>query len=426
MTEPQPRAGTVAALILTTLVALAIGASGGVTGVPAERLYFEALRLIEEGNEKKALQLLLAVPMAPEVDLAHGSYTDIAHRRELIQLLINEGLSGLDPGFKIDKFGQALKARALTRAAEIYIRQRDYEAAIDAAQRAQLAEPDYPMAYCRAAEAYREKGDLAEAIKQANKAYLKSPTYVEYRRTYASVIARDAARLHQQGETGKARLAFEFALQIDPLNPETLCRYGWLLFCGKELPFELDDGEENNAAVRRYAQFNGLYMMLQAVRLAPEMAAYHLQLGQAYEALGQTEDAAGCYERAVELEPENLEALRGAARAAVRLQACESAIEHLTKAVRINPDDALTHALLAEAYRCAGVPKKAVQEARTAVRLDPEAPRAHYELGMALLQRGQRGQAREPLEAALSLDPNGEVGLRAKARLVQLDADPTG
>ena len=425
MTERRARNWLGPVVALAAAAAWSGSLQAAAAGPPAERLYFDALRLIDEGNDQKALQLLQEVPTAPEVDLAHGSYRDIAHRRELIQLLINEGLSGLDPGFKIDKFGQALKARALTRVAEIYLRQKNHESAIDAAKRAQLAEPDYPMAYCRAAQAYQESGDLPSAIKQANQAYLKSPTYVEYRRMYASVIARDAARLHEQGETGKARIAFEFALQIDPLNPEALCRYGWLLFTGKEMPFAPGDGEETTAAVRRYGQFDGLYLMLQATKLAPDVAGYHLQLGRAYEALGRTEDAARSYERATQLDPTSPEAFLASARVFLTLQAYDSAIAHLTTAAALDPNSAAAHALLAQAYRRKGESKKAVDEAKTAVQLGAEDAEAHYELGMALLYRGQRGQAREPLERALSLDPNGDVGLRAKVQLMQLDADPS-
>ncbi|MGD8237035.1 MAG: tetratricopeptide repeat protein [Armatimonadota bacterium] len=396
-------------------------AGPAVARVPAEGCYFEALRQLEVGKTKQALRWLRRAIVAPQVSMARGAYRHIAHRRELVQLLINEGVSGADPSFNIEKFHQALVARAHTRIAEILMQQGEFEEAARELERGKLADPDYPMAACRLAQAHLALGDPAAAIKEAKAAWLTSPLYTEYRRTYATAVARSAAKLYTHGETGKARLSFEFALQIDPLNPETLSDYGWLLFSGEEeLPFRVSESAEK--AIRKYTRSQALYMMQQATVLAPGVAGYHLQLGRAYQLLGERDKAIASHRRAAEAEPANPDARLAAARATLADGDSAAALEHLREARRRRPDDVAVHTELAAAYRRQGDATRATRSAEDALDLDASNARAHYELALSHLARGQESLAILQLERARALAPNKRVGLQARSRLAQLGA----
>ncbi len=388
---------------------------------PAEGCYFEGIRLVEAGKTKPALDMFRRAIIAPQVNMGNAAYRHIAHRRELMQLLINEGVSGEDPSFNIEKFHQALVARAHTRIAEILMANAQFEEAIHELGRAQLADPDYPMAACRLAQAQLATGDPAGAIRNAKNAWLISPLYTEYRRTYATTVARNAATLYNQGETGKARLSFEFALEIDPLNPETLSDYGWLLFSGKEeLPFRVS--EETEQAIRKYTRSQALYMMQQAAELAPDVAAYHLQLGRAYQTMGEDDSAAECFRHAGQVEPANVDARLAAARALLAAGDPSAALEHLRDAQRRRPSDPEVLAALAAAYRAKGDFGQAVRVAQEAIALDANHAQAHYELGLSHLARGDESQAILELQRARALANDEHVGLLARARLVQLGA----
>jgi tetratricopeptide (TPR) repeat protein len=374
---------------------------------------------MEQGNAKKALALLRRATLAPGVHMPTGAYRDVAHRRELMQLLINEGVSGVDPSFNIEKFHQALVARSHTRIAEILVHEGDFEEAARELGRAKLADPDYPMAPCRLAQVHLALGDPAVAIKEAKQAWLSSPLYTEYRRTYATAVARSAAKLYTQGETGKAHLSFEFALQIDPLNPETLSDYGWLLFTGEEeLPFRVS--EEAERAIRKYTRSQALYMMQQATQLAPDVAGYHLQLGRAYQLMGQRDMAAACCERAAGVEPANADARLAAARALLDSGAPALALKQLGEALRQRPDDVAVYTELAAAYRAHGDPARAARCAEQAIDLDASNARARYELGLARLALGHRSDAILELQRARALASDAHIGLLARTRLAQL------
>jgi len=146
------RGGMILALVAALL--LAVSASAAHAAVPAEGCYFEGLRLMEAGKPKPALQWLRRTLVAPQVNLATGAYRHIAHRRELMQLLINEGVSGADPSFNIEKFHQALVARAHTRIAEMLMRDAAFDEAARELERAKLADPSSP---CRSIHSTRKR-----------------------------------------------------------------------------------------------------------------------------------------------------------------------------------------------------------------------------------------------------------------------------
>jgi len=393
---------------------------------PAERRYFKAMELLEQGRVGLAIEYLQQVATAPEVDLGTGKYKDIAYRKELVQLLVNEGLIGLDPSFNLANFAEALRARAHTRLGEIYTARGRYDQALAELKRATLSDPEYPMGHCRAAQALLARrsadpqGDLTAAIKAAKQAYLLSPTYVEYRRTYATAVAKEATGLYDKGETGKARMAYEFAFQIDPLNPEALAQYGWLLYLGKEQPLSADD--PGARAIREYTKFNGIYFIQQATRLAPSNAHYHMLLGQAYEREGQWELALESYKLAMKAADRSLEAALGAARALNALAAYESAIAALEGAPGANGSPQ-AWAELAAAYRGNGQYGPAAEAAQVAIRAHADSARGHYELGLALRCQGRSDDALTAFEQADRLDPTGDVGLKSRVQLLHLKSE---
>ncbi|MFQ6133408.1 MAG: tetratricopeptide repeat protein [Armatimonadota bacterium] len=384
---------------------------------PAERRYFNGMRFLEDGREGLAIEYLEKVARAPEVDLGTGKYKDIAFRKELVQLLVNEGVTGLDPSFNIANFGEALRARAHTRLGEIHMARGDYDRALSELKRATLSDPEYPMGHCRTAQVLLAKGDLTAAIKAAKQAYLLSPTYGEYRRTYATAVAKEATGLYEKGQTGLARMAYEFAFQIDPLNPEAMAEYGWLLYVGKEQRVTADD--PGARAIREYTKFKGVYLIEQATQMAPSNPRYHLMLGRVYDREAQWKLSLASYKRALETANGSLEAALGAARAFNGLGAFESAIAMVRQAARAE-NDAEAYVELAAAYRGNEQYGAAVASAQDAINADERSARAHYECGLALRCQGRTEGALAAFRRAEQLDPKGEIGLKSRVQMLQL------
>jgi len=83
----------------------------------------------------------------------------------------------------------------------------------------------------------------------------------------------------------------------------------------------------------------------------------------------------------------------------------DAAVVQFREAVRIDPNAAVAHTMLAWALLMDNDPQAALPEARKAAAQAPTLPLAQLSLGRALLESGDVGAATPVLEAALTLDP---------------------
>lgn len=93
------------------------------------------------------------------------------------------------------------------------------------------------------------------------------------------------------------------------------------------------------------------------------------------------------------------------------------AVEHLTRAVTENPNDAQAYAYLGTAYGKLKMPDKAAECLQQAVRLAPQAVQLRFNLGMALELAGKRAEAVDSYRQALALDGGYDRARQALARL---------
>jgi Flp pilus assembly protein TadD len=81
------------------------------------------------------------------------------------------------------------------------------------------------------------------------------------------------------------------------------------------------------------------------------------------------------------------------------------AMEHLKKALLINPDDAEVHHNLGIYYGRLGEYERAGMELQTALKLDPENAKARYNLGNVHDRQGSYGEAEAEYRAAVEINP---------------------
>jgi tetratricopeptide (TPR) repeat protein len=169
-----------------------------------------------------------------------------------------------------------------------------------------------------------------------------------------------------------------------------------------------------------------------ATQLAPDNAEYHAHLGVALSArmpeLGFMQQAmvAGkmrkAFERALELDPKNFNALVGLAR--YFANAPEIAGGNLTKAAEFATRLKELSPFFGESElgRIAERSEKladALAHYETAAQLKPEAAGAQFNCGRILAKLGKKDDARARFETALKLNPNFDA---AKKALTELDA----
>jgi tetratricopeptide (TPR) repeat protein len=149
----------------------------------------------------------------------------------------------------------------------------------------------------------------------------------------------------------------------------------------------------------------------QAVRDDPQSAAAWGELGDRYRAHVWVIEAAACYERAEELDPENF--LWPYLRAkCLRLDEPEVAAEGFARALQLDPEYAPAHLFYGHTLVNLGRFEEAGREFEAALELDPTSAGALLGLGQLAISEGRHEEAREHLERAKELDPSdGRVQL---------------
>lgn len=142
-----------------------------------------------------------------------------------------------------------------------------------------------------------------------------------------------------------------------------------------------------------------------ALEIDPDAAEGHYNYGIALQGLGRTEDAVTCYERAVSLKPEYAEAHNNLGVALHDLKRSEEAIESYHRALQIAPDYAESHNNLAVLYLDLERPGDAEASCRQAVQYKPDYAEAHNNLGIALQNLGKFEDAIGSHCRALELQP---------------------
>jgi tetratricopeptide (TPR) repeat protein len=143
-----------------------------------------------------------------------------------------------------------------------------------------------------------------------------------------------------------------------------------------------------------------------AVAIAPNVAAFHGNLAEAYRGLGQLDRAAGCNRLALQLRPDYAEA---AANLGVVLMAQgkhQAAADSFRQALAIKPDVAAVHNNLGNALRLAGDKEAARTAYERSVELDPGSAEAQTNLGQLLVEKGDADKALAYCREAVRLNPN--------------------
>ena len=129
-------------------------------------------------------------------------------------------------------------------------------------------------------------------------------------------------------------------------------------------------------------------------------------MGNTRHALGHSEEAIACYEKALEINPEYAEVHYNYGISLQSLSRSQEAIEHYQEAVRIKPDFAKAHYACGVALQALGRQQQAVEEFQHVQRLKPDNFEAYYKCGVSLQALGRSREAVEHFEKALRINPD--------------------
>lgn len=142
-----------------------------------------------------------------------------------------------------------------------------------------------------------------------------------------------------------------------------------------------------------------------AVEQAPQDAAAHVALAEAYTEAGETEKALEAYRRAAELDPRSQAALEGIAYTLLALERLAEAVEAFDQALENDPGAASAHHGLGYAHARLGESPRAEAEYRKAIELGPAPAVSHMRLGELHATQGRAAEAEKEFQRAAELAP---------------------
>jgi tetratricopeptide (TPR) repeat protein len=142
----------------------------------------------------------------------------------------------------------------------------------------------------------------------------------------------------------------------------------------------------------------------EAIRLRPDDGPTHFNLGTALGRQGKLDEAIVEYREAIRLQPDYAYAHSNLGLALLAQGKVDEAVIELRKATRLKPDFA--HANLGNALRRQGKLDEAIAEYREAIRLQPDDHIGHYNLGDILRSQGKLDEAIVEYREAIRLQPD--------------------
>ena len=143
----------------------------------------------------------------------------------------------------------------------------------------------------------------------------------------------------------------------------------------------------------------------QAVKLAPERALFHANLGETYRGLARLDEAVASLRRALALQPDFPAALTSLGVALAAQHRTEEAQVCFQRALALRPNAAETHNHLGNVYKEQGLFGQAIACYRQAIALRPNFTDAYNELGNCLRVQRKFAEALVAYQQALALNP---------------------
>ncbi|RLA92866.1 MAG: hypothetical protein DRG25_05550, partial [Deltaproteobacteria bacterium] len=145
--------------------------------------------------------------------------------------------------------------------------------------------------------------------------------------------------------------------------------------------------------------------------LAPDSDEIHQKLAFVYQQLGDTKKAREGFQKALALNPENVNAYIGLGDISREEKKYDEAIKHYSQAKKIAPKNGEARIKLAETYKEAGKLNKASEEIEEVFDIgtgfsSPNLLKAHYLMADILSKKGDFKKAKIHLEKAIEIDPD--------------------
>jgi tetratricopeptide (TPR) repeat protein len=307
----------------------------------------------------------------------------------------------------------------------------EYRAAID-------ADPTSAYLTSGLAELYAKTGRIRDAVVEAQDIIKRNPNNLEARRLLGRIYLRSLGDMQAgSGSESVLKLAIEQYEQIVRLQPDSMDDH---LLLGRLYRLNNDlqkaEGEfktavklqpESEEAVTTLAYlYNELgdtaraTQVLSSVPNTQKSAKLYSALGYTYEQQKQFKNAIEAYRHAIELDRDNLDAIRGLAQNLLNDGQADAALQQYKVIADANPEDAQTYVRIAEIYRKQGKFDLALDNLKKAETMVQDSVEVPYNIAAIYQAQGRYDEAipimRDLLKKSEKADgkySNGEKSNRA-------------
>jgi tetratricopeptide (TPR) repeat protein len=307
----------------------------------------------------------------------------------------------------------------------------EYRAAID-------ADPTSAYLTSGLAELYAKTGRIRDAVVEAQDIIKHNPNNLEARRLLGRIYLRSLGDMQAgSGSESVLKLAIDQYEQIIRLQPDSMDDHlllGRLYRLNNDLQkaenefktaVKLQPGSEEAVTTLAYL-YNELgdtaraTQVLSSVPNAERSAKLYSALGYTYEQQKQYKNAVEAYRHAIELDRDNLDAIRGLAQNLLNDGQADAALEQYKVIADANPEDAQTYVRIAEIYRKQGKFDVALDNLKKAETMVQDSVEVPYNIAAIYQAQGRYDEAipimRDLLKKSEKSDgkySNGEKSNRA-------------
>src|SRR5882757_59210 len=269
------------------------------------------------------------------------------------------------------------------------------------------------------AELYARTGRIRDAVVEAQDILKRDPNNLEARRLLGRIYLRSLGDMQSgNGSQSVLKLAIEQYEQIIKLQPDSMEDHlllGRLYRLNNDLPkaenefktaIRLQPGSEEAVTTLAYL-YNELgdttraTQVLAAVPDAARSAKLYSALGYTYEQQKQYKNAIESYRHAIELDRDNLDAIRGLAQNLFNDGQTEAALEQYKVIADANPEDAQTYVRIAEIFRKQGKYDTALENLKKAETMVQDSIEIPYNISAIYQAQGRYDEAAQVMKDLL-------------------------
>ena len=288
----------------------------------------------------------------------------------------------------------------------------EYRLAID-------ADPTSEYLTSGLAELYAKTGRIKDAVIEAQDILKRDPNNLEAHKLLGRIYLRSLGDIQAgSGSQNVLKLAieqYEQMVKIEPDNVDNHLLLGRLYRLNNDLQkaenefkiaVKLQPDSEEAVTTLAYlyneeGDTNRAAQVLASIPDAARSAKLYSALGYTYEQQKQYKNAIDAYKRAIELDRDNLDAIRGLAQNLMNDGQTNAALEQYKIIADANPEDAQTYLKMAEIYRKTGKFDLALENLKKAESMVQDSIEVPYNIAAVYQAQGRYDEAIQVLQNLL-------------------------